>query len=70
MTPPRPVGRPPRLIKRVKVSTRFEPADLAVIDAARTPSGATRQSWLHAAALAYSSRAQVEARKPITKGEK
>jgi hypothetical protein len=56
---------PKREIPLIQVSVRFEPADLATIDNARKAAKATRQSWLHAAALAYSSRAQVEARKPI-----
>ena len=54
MTPPRPVGRPPRLIKRIKVSTRFEPSELAEIDAAR--SDTTRQDWIYGITLAHARR--------------
>ena len=51
---------------RVFVGLRFTTEDMATIDAARAPCGATRQSWLHAAALAYSSKAMVKAREPAS----
>ena len=54
---------------RIICSVRFEPDEVALIDSARSQSGATRQSWLHAAAMAYSTKAQVEARKPIQQSE-
>ena len=43
---------------RVSVNCRFTHEDMALIDAARSQSNATRQSWLHAAAMAYSVKAQ------------
>jgi len=51
-------GRPPhRTAPKATVSVRFEPDELAAINAARSACNATLQSWLHAAALAYSSKA-------------
>ncbi len=43
------IGRPPREIPRIKVSVRFEPLELAEIDAAR--GSVTRQEWLYGAGL-------------------
>jgi len=49
-------GRKPRAIKLIGATVRFEPDELATINAARSSCNATLQSWLHAAALAYSSK--------------
>jgi hypothetical protein len=45
------MGRPPRPIKRINVTVRFEPWEIEAIDAQRGER--TRQAWIHNAAVSF-----------------
>jgi hypothetical protein len=58
----RPVGRPARDVPRLAVTVRFEPQELARIDAAR--GSISRQDWLYGAAMGLARRVAKDGGEP------
>jgi hypothetical protein len=46
------MGRPPRAVKRISVSVRFEPDDILLLDLEAEAQGVTRQEFIETAVVA------------------